>query len=349
MVQIVSFDAALEQASGKKILLLGNGFSISLFPNIFTYGSLLDQADFSKLRFAKRMFELARTNDFEEVIRNLDFAYSAAKILAGRRSKSAVFARIAGSIKRYRDGIREALVSTIAKSHPERPMAVSDDQARSCRAFLRNFDRTFSLNYDLLLYWVLMRDDIDDEGIKKGDGFSSYGHDDDDPYVYWEPETSRDVNVQFLHGALHIYDAGSEIYKYTWSRTDRAIIDQIRSALDQDKFPLFVSEGSSEGKVTKIMHNSYLSKCYRSFVAECGPRRKSLFVFGHSLAENDEHIFKKVAQGKIENFFVSIKDGVDCPKKVERRTNRLVERRERFGGPPLNVRFFDADSARVWG
>jgi hypothetical protein len=57
---ILAFEAAIEEAQrySKRHLLLGNGFSIALRPNIFQYGKLYEQADFSKLSpTAKLAFE----------------------------------------------------------------------------------------------------------------------------------------------------------------------------------------------------------------------------------------------------------------------------------------------------
>jgi len=52
---ILTFEAALSAANGKKHLLLGNGFSIALKPDIFTYGSLYEN------RAIKRKSELLAT------------------------------------------------------------------------------------------------------------------------------------------------------------------------------------------------------------------------------------------------------------------------------------------------
>lgn len=50
MARIVSFEKAMQSIRGvrHRHLLLGNGFSIALKPDIFTYGSLYENADFSK-------------------------------------------------------------------------------------------------------------------------------------------------------------------------------------------------------------------------------------------------------------------------------------------------------------
>ena len=119
-------------------------------------------------------------------------------------------------------------------------------------------------------------------------------------YVVWD--SKNNASVYFLHGALHIFDSDDEIKKFTWINTGKRLIDQIRSALNSNKFPIFVSEGTSKEKKAKIFHNAYLSKAYRSFESI----GKNLFIFGHSLDENDSHILHMIASGKIENVYISI-------------------------------------------
>src|SRR3546814_6226682 len=52
--------------------------------------------------------------------------------------------------------------------------------------------------------------------------------------------------VHYLHGALHLFDAGAELQKYTWVNTGKPLLEQAREAMGADKFPLFVAEGRSD-------------------------------------------------------------------------------------------------------
>jgi len=73
-MKLMSFAAALDASyqCTKRHLLLGNGFSIACRPDIFVYGKLFDQADFSKLSSsAKKAFNALETQDFEKVIKAL--------------------------------------------------------------------------------------------------------------------------------------------------------------------------------------------------------------------------------------------------------------------------------------
>ncbi len=86
-------------------------------------------------------------------------------------------------------------------------------------------------------------------------------------YVTWEVERSDSQNVYFLHGGLHVFDAGSEVQKFTSLKMGKALIDQIRDALGCGKFPLIVAEGTSDEKLTRIMHSGFLNRAYRSFAS----------------------------------------------------------------------------------
>ena len=70
MPRLLTFDQALDQsAKGNRHLLLGNGFSVALFPKIFSYASLLATADFKGRDYLKAIFGALNTSDFELVIR----------------------------------------------------------------------------------------------------------------------------------------------------------------------------------------------------------------------------------------------------------------------------------------
>ena len=74
IMKLMSFAAALDVSHQctKRHLLLGNGFSIACRPDIFVYGKLFEQADFSKLSpSAKKTFNALDTQDFEKVIKAL--------------------------------------------------------------------------------------------------------------------------------------------------------------------------------------------------------------------------------------------------------------------------------------
>lgn len=149
--ELLSFQQAIAQATGKKRLLIGNGFSQSCRLEIFSYGSLFEKADFSSLSGnAKKAFDALKTTNFEEVIKALRDSSKLTKIYA-ESNKS-----LADQMKSDSEGLKKILVDTIAKNHPLQPNEISNDEFTKCRSFIKNFDTIYTLNYDLLLYWTLL-------------------------------------------------------------------------------------------------------------------------------------------------------------------------------------------------
>jgi hypothetical protein len=235
------------------------------------------------------------------------------------------------------------MAETIAENHPERPYDIQPEQYASCRRFLANFDGfVYTLNYDLLLYWTLMQSEIQPD-IESDDGFRN-PEDREEEFVVWDVQNTNNQQVFYLHGALHIYDAGAELLKFTWSKTEIALVDQIRRSLAKRQYPLIVTEGTCEQKKDRIQHSNFLGRAYRSFAAIQG----SLFIYGHSLAENDEHLLKLIDKGRTKRIFVGIYGDteVEGNRKIVDRAKQIPLRRGSRN--PVDVCFFDSASAHVW-
>jgi hypothetical protein len=339
-MNLLTFSEAIDDALRQGVqphLMIGNGFSIACRPDIFLYGKLFEQADFSPLSpYVKGVFAKLKTQDFEKVIKFLRDAYLALQAYDAPP-------KLLAQLKADADGLRELLVQTIAASHPAWPGEITEKEYSACRKFLKNFKCVYTFNYDLLLYWTQMHVDFGQRPTSD-DGFRTpYGNYEAE-YVTWEPGQSHEQNMWFLHGALHVFDSGTEVQKYTWNNTGTRLIDQIREAIAKDFFPIFVSEGTSAEKYERIRHNDYLAKAYRSFSSISG----TLFILGHSLAENDEHYLKAIERGKITRLYVGIHGDPSgsANKAIISRAKLMVDRRRKGN---LSVEFFDSSTAKVWG
>jgi Domain of unknown function (DUF4917) len=235
---LLTLTQALDKASGysKRHLLLGNGFSIACEPKIFTYGSLFERAKPDMSEELVRVFEWLGTTDFEEVIRALR---RASQILPIYLDTSDTASRMNADA----ESLKGALVKAIARQHPARPNLIADRRYTACRDFLAKFigkaaaGKVYTLNYDLLLYWALMHEpDLDDGlGLDPDDGFRKDPDDWDADYVMWHGEShANSQNVHYLHGAMHLYDAGPQLQKYTWVNTGKPLVDQANEALARD-------------------------------------------------------------------------------------------------------------------
>lgn len=355
MVDIISFDEAISDSrrSNKRHIILGNGFSIACKPEIFVYGTLFSKADFSAHPNVPAVFRKLGTEDFEIVIRYLESSADILGIYAPHDEESAKKMRIDAS------ALKDILLRTISRNHPNIPSDIADASYYACRKFLRYFlggendGHLFTLNYDLLLYWALMHEDNPFTGrisLNINDGF---GNDDDDPnadYVVWHGDSgARSSKIHFLHGALHLYDAGDKLKKFTWVRKNERLIDQARSAISMNYFPLFVAEGDSESKLNKIQHSAYLFQGRKYLFSNATQKTHCFFIYGHSLAGNDSHILNAIEKGKCRVVYISIfgDPETETNTQIIRRAELIAASRPQKS--PLEVKFYDASSAKVWG
>ena len=217
MAPIKSFDDCLAMAgTGKKHLMLGNGFSVALFPQIFNYKRLAENIESDRI---KQLFEAIDTHDFEFVMRRL---LETEEIVKHYDSSDKVRSYIQNDIEE----LKRTLIHVISKCHPSKPSEITEHQYISCRKFLLNFERanTYTFNYDLILYWVLMHfHDSPQLRLPCDDGFR-YPHSDEyvpeeerDLSLHWEIGRERGQNIYYLHGAMHIFSGGSDIEKLSYT------------------------------------------------------------------------------------------------------------------------------------
>ena len=205
MIKLITFEKAMSLVpdATKRHILLGNGFSRACREDIFSYDALFDSADFSYLSGeVKKAFSSLGTTDFEVVMRALKTTATLVEIYSTKDKE------LAKRLNNDANGLRDVLAQTIAKNHPARPSDILTTEYASCRSFLSYFDNIYTVNYDLLLYWALMHEELEPK-IKADDGFRTP---DGGPteYVTWDIEKSNSQNVFYLHGSLHVFDAGSE-------------------------------------------------------------------------------------------------------------------------------------------
>lgn len=135
-------------------------------------------------------------------------------------------------------------------------------------------------------------------------------------------------NLFFLHGAFHIYKDGKDIKKITQS-SDKALYEKLEEILNNDKKDI-VCIFQSENKLEAIQSNQYLVHCYNKLAKLSG----NLVIIGSSLDDNDNHIFNKINESKIENIYVSA-----MPRDVETYRKKLLEK-----FPNKNLYLFNAET-----
>ena len=179
-MSLMSFRDALVLLAGETPnVLLGNGFSLAL-DRRFSYDALFEMADFGDRRRVKSAFNALDTTDFETVMKVLR---SAAKLLKVYPDCSSNVVR---QLTQDADNLREVLVAAIADNHLSHPSEIDEARYKSCRTFLNRFSAIYTLNYDLLLYWALMQDEIEPKELTSDDGFRK-PREGKQEYVTWEP------------------------------------------------------------------------------------------------------------------------------------------------------------------
>jgi hypothetical protein len=319
----ISFSEAIEQSDTVRSLLIGNGFSIAQAGAQFSYASLLDRAGLEPDNPVRKVFTTLNTFDFEQVMQALQHAAQIEDAYE-EADKAALFRNDAIAV-------REALIHAFRKVHPGISFDIPQEQREQCGKFLQNFENIFTLNYDLLLYWVILKMG----GYAFTDGFGL--GETEGGFRTFSPLAK--CNTHYLHGALHLFlGPKRETLKRIVTRS--TIINDITNTIRaRDQLPLFVSEGSSVQKMARINSVPYLRWAYDKLKDLKG----SVFVYGHSIAENDFHLYNALFSSEIDKLFVC----VHCPNE------NLQGIRERLApfllrNDEIDVLYIDSATVNVW-
>ncbi len=311
--EMLSYSDVLKATENqKRYLLLGNGFSMSYNVDRFSFTSLLESAvDAGLIERTSPIYAIFKefeTKDFEEVVKLLETSVQVLK------TYSAISQEDEKAILEDSQSLKNYLVDVITNNHPEKITDIPDEEFFNSASFIKDYNKVYTLNYDLLLYWTTIKlksyledKSIEDCTLKTTDGFYDPYEYSTDYVVFGNDGASQEV--YFLHGALHIFDNKSEIIKNTYSRTERTLKEQTLENLNKDIYPVFVSEGTSEQKKAKIIHNAYLNHCYKS-LGSIGAKRKdtSLVLFGTLLKRNDTHIREAILKNNINNIYIGVRN-----------------------------------------
>lgn len=323
-------------------LLMGNGFSMAYDHNIFSYNALSTFITQTKDSELLKIFEIIKTKNFEQIMQELDLFKN---ILNEFDPTSSVIERLSRvSVK-----LQDSLIDAVKEYHPEYVFSVPPEKSKTCANFLEEFiqnkGKIFTTNYDLLLYWVLMRNNIPN----CIDGFGRDLENDDGGFI---PEEDREYselrwgkyrssqNIFYLHGALPLFDTGSEVIKEEYD--GNYLLDKIKARMAKGNYPVFVTAGNGEEKLKHINHNHYLSSCYDKLSTITG----SLITFGFNFGEYDEHIIHAInlaSKQDMSNRLWSVYIGVYSEDDIK----HIEQIQKKFKCKKLCI--FDAKTANVWG
>lgn len=321
MAEPISFDEAIKATEGaSRSLLIGNGFSVKYF----SYKSLLEKAGLDPNGPLRALFDTLETVDFEIVIRALEDA-----ALVERTYKKEARSTLLSS---EADKLRRALVHAVRTTHPTHREDI-EDVIPKCVEFLSSFGTIFTVNYDLLLYWVILENtNIFKDGFGLAEDINGFRR----PF-----KTEAHCNIYNLHGGLHLFKTpDDEIEKRIAGES--GVIDAIATTITQAKrLPLYVAEGTSIGKLARIFAVPYLRHCYERL----GDSDGTFFVYGHSAGTNDTHIYDALFNSEIHHLYFFIhKPTADIDE-----INGELSRYQKRSGSSIEYTFVDAETVNVWG
>lgn len=302
-----------------RVLLIGNGFSAQYF----NYRTLLDQSGLAVGTPPRNLFDALGTVDFEAVVRAMEGAVVVERAYGNEAH--------AVEIEAHAQVVREALVAAVNSTHPRHREELGAKYASSA-SFLTRFSSVYSLNYDLLLYWVNLEKAHLNDGFGLGEQLGSFRG----PF-----SESAYCSIYNLHGGLHLFDnGGGEILKAV--DAGEGVIATITKAIAQaGRFPVYVAEGTSAQKMRRINSVDYLRHSYNKL----RQNNATMFIYGHSAEENDAHIYRAIFGSETKHLYF----GVYQPDAEKLKTlDGLLSKYQKTAGSSADYSFFDSESAHVW-
>jgi hypothetical protein len=274
------------ESEGWQSLLLGNGFSINIWPG-FGYNSLYEVAVSAEIEpcldaNSTALFQRLDSNNFEDVLRVLFHARLVDEQLGSPQQ---------AQIEALYNSTKNSLAAAVNFSHVPHGF----NSLNAINISFRSFSNIFTTNYDLIPYWAIMQEDV----WRFKDLFWGEGN-------TFDPNNTE-VNAErcvifYLHGAIHLIELPD-------GKTKKLTANGINSLTDlfdldhPEYFPLFISEGASEKKISRIKRNDYLRFSFEKLQTSDG----NLVVIGHSLNKDyDQHLLDALCLGN----FTSIAIGV---------------------------------------
>jgi len=347
--KLITYQGVINTLKTKKRLkhfLFGNGFSMAYDRNIFSYNALSKFIENTGDPMIRNLFEKLNTKNFELIMQQLDNFCEIAEIFSEDKT-------LVPKIKKASEKLKNSLVDAIKELHPEHVFTIPEEKSQSCISFLQEYLNkggfVFSTNYDLLPYWVLMRN----KAQNASDGFGRDLETDIDGGEYIDPDEleyselrwgkyKENQTIFYLHGTLPIFDTGINIIKVEYD-TEHYLLQNVSERIDKKEYPIFVTAGNGKEKLTHIMHNKYLSFCYEKLCNIQG----SLVTFGFNFGDYDTHIIDAInvaakKGSKIRDKLWSIYIGVFSDDDL----NHILEIQNKF---KCKVTPYNARTANIWG
>ncbi len=320
---LISYDQVKEEIKDKHAsILLGNGFSKELMSKSDKKFTFDDGIVFNKLcekikPETKKIITASNSENIEAILNKLEFCKS---VLQEMRADNLLVEKIENHISI----IKQEFINSIIQIHPKKNTEIAPEIYESFVTFLSVYENIFTLNYDLLLYWVIMSDINGENKFGFSDGFAYENY----------AEYFKERRVYYIHGALHLYMKGKAIQK--WCSKDHRedlLIEVILRNIDLANFPKYISHGSAAQKLLEIEEEkNYLNDVFERFKYI----NSSLVIFGASLNEADEHIIQAIKDNNnLNSIYIGIFDQDDRLKNIK-------DRLQKSKNGALKIKMFDS-------
>ncbi len=271
------------EPQGWRSLLLGNGFSINVWER-FAYKSLFDVATSGEVEPAldATLFDKLGTKNFEDVLRALYHARIVDEQLNSPQHQA---------IETIYSRTKNSLAAAVNLAHVPHGFA----GLLAINNAFRNFSRIYTTNYDLVPYWAIMHTDV----WRFRDLFWGENNTFDPTNTSVKPDRCA---IYYLHGAIHLVELPD-------GKTKKLVGNGLTTLSDlfdlehPEHFPLFISEGTSNGKLSRIKRNDYLRFAFEKLQSEEG----NLVVLGHSLHKDyDQHLTDALSSSGLASIAVGV-------------------------------------------
>ena len=316
-------------------LIIGNGASVALHQK-FRFDSLKEEAE--KLRLfnedISKLFIEFDTSDFELILRLVWHAKLINKHLGIVDQK----------LDSAYENIKQALIKVVKEVHCEHSDIA--DQLPQLYQFTKQFRTVVSLNYDLILYWILMYGNRNEDGHRFKDCFQGSGLFRNNWQDLRNPiRKEKEVTLSlYQHGNLSIFRDAKNTETKVQRGDFEGLLEVITSQWEDNKIPLFVAEGTGTKKLESIKSSSYLSTIFYEVLPDLITQKANLVIYGWSLGKQESHlvkqIFKNNQSGKVAiSIFQNNQE--EC-----HRIYRLIKNEK--VAPNIEVEFFDSQSSGCW-
>lgn len=301
-------------------LLLGNGFSRAYSNKNFDLSNLTQQMA-SNNPIVNNIFAYLKNGswDIEETMRIVNQGIDILQCCSQLNPME--FTNVINELQEFSQNLKNEFIATIQTNHIP---SIDDDAKMSALDFIASYNCIFTLNYDLLLYWVISHNGL----YPFADGFGRVNN----GSLIFNHNFYNKPHFYFLHGALHLFYVKWNAIKL--EHYDDNLLPQIKNKILLNEFPICVTAGTAYEKLEMIKNNYYLSHCFNMLYFS---NNYNLIVFGTYLKDNDAHIRDAILQSGVRNIFFGISSD-----------SKRAEILQNFGNKGKNIFFYDYKSANVW-